>query len=120
MKKFLITLIVLVVLLVSSVALATDGVVPQEFFTWELLSTYAGAVLAVALITQFIKGAGILSKIPTQLISYVIALIILLLALYFNGEFILANAALCILNAVIVSLAANGGFEALQRIRSTT
>ena len=120
MKKFLIVLVVLIVLLVSSVALATDGVLPQEFFTWALLSTYAGAVLVVALLTQFFKEIGFLSKIPTQLVSYVIALIVLLLALYFNGEFTLASAALCILNAVIVSLSANGGFEAIQRIRSTT
>ena len=84
----------------------------QEFFTWAMLGTYAGAVLATTLITQLIKEW--LKSIPTRIVSYVIALAVLLLAAAFNGSLTLADGALCLFNAVIVSLAANGGFDALE------
>ena len=83
----------------------------QEFFTWGMLGTYAGAVVAVTLITQLIKEWGIFKKVPTRLVSYVIALVILLAAAAFNGALTVADGALCLFNAVVVSLAANGGFE---------
>lgn len=84
----------------------------QEFFTWAMLGTYAGAVVAVTLITQLVKEW--LKAVPTRIVSYVIALAVLLLAAAFNGSLTLADGALCLFNAVIVSLAANGGFEALK------
>jgi hypothetical protein len=85
----------------------------QEFFTWAMLGTYAGAVVAVTLITQLIKEWGTLKTVPTQLVSYVIALVVLLAAAAFNNALTLADGALCLFNAVIVSLAANGGYEAV-------
>ena len=84
----------------------------QEFFTWAMLGTYAGAVLATTLITQLIKEW--LKSVPTRIVSYVIALVVLLAAAAFNNALTLAYGALCLFNAVIVSLAANGGFEALK------
>lgn len=84
----------------------------QEFFTWAMLGTYAGAVLATTLITQLIKEW--LKSVPTRIVSYVIALAVLLAAAAFNNTLTLADGALCLFNAVIVSLAANGGFDALK------
>ncbi len=85
----------------------------NELFTWEILGTYAGAVLATTLVTQLVKGIGFLAKIPTRIISYVIALIVLLATNAVNGSLNWASAGLSIINAVIVSLASNGGFDAL-------
>jgi len=85
----------------------------QEFFTWAMLGTYAGAVLATTLITQLVKEW--LKSIPTRIVSYVIALVVLLLAAAFNNALTLADGALCLFNAVIVSLAANGGFDAVTK-----
>ena len=76
----------------------------QEFFTWAMLGTYAGAVLATTLITQLIKEW--LKSVPTRIVSYVIALAVLLAAAAFNNALTLADGALCLFNAVIVSLAA--------------
>lgn len=87
----------------------------QEFFTWAMLGTYAGAVLATTLITQLIKEW--LKSVPTRIVSYVIALVVLLAAAAFNNALTLADGALCLFNAVIVSLAANGGFEALKNAK---
>ena len=70
----------------------------------------------VLVLTQLTKGIGILKKIPTQLWSYLLALLVLLPGLYFTGGLTLESVALALLNAAIVSLAANGGYEAAARI----
>lgn len=87
----------------------------QEFFTWSMLGTYAGAVLVTTILTQFFKGVKLIERIPTRLFSYVVALVVLLAALWFNGAWSAEEAALSVLNAVLVSLAANGGYEALKK-----
>lgn len=83
----------------------------MEFFTWETLLTYSGATLVTTLITQLLKGVGFIDKLPTRVFSYIVALAVMLLALIFTGTLTLASAGLCIVNAVVVSLAANGAFD---------
>ena len=87
----------------------------NEFFTWTTLATYAGATLATSLITQLIKGVGFIDKIPTRITSYAIALVVLLAATFFTGGLTLEAGALCVINAVVVSLAANGAYDAVTR-----
>ena len=87
----------------------------NEFFTWTTLATYAGATLATSLITQLIKGLGFIDKIPTRITSYAIALVVLLAATFFTGGLTLEAGALCVINAVVVSLAANGKYDAVAR-----
>ena len=87
----------------------------NEFFTWTTLATYAGATAAVGLITQLIKGLGFIDKIPTRITSYAIALVVLLAATFFTGGLTLEAGALCVINAVVVSLAANGAYDAVAR-----
>lgn len=86
----------------------------NEFFTWAILATYAGATLATTLVTQLLKGVGFLDRIPTRIFSYTVALIILLAATFFTGALTWDAAALCVVNAVVVSLAANGAFDAVS------
>ena len=85
----------------------------NEFFIWTTLATYAGATAAVGLITQLLKGVGFIDKIPTRITSYAIALVVLLAATFFTGGMTLEAGALCVINAVVVSLAANGAYDAL-------
>ena len=87
----------------------------NEFFTWTTLATYAGATLATSLITQLIKGLGFIDKIPTRITSYAIALVVLVAATFFTGGLTLEAGALCVINAVVVSLAANGAYDAIAR-----
>ena len=87
----------------------------NEFFTWTTLATYAGATLATSLVTQLIKGLGFIDKIPTRITSYAIALVVLLAATFFTGGLTLEAGALCVINAVVVSLAANGAYDAIAR-----
>ena len=88
----------------------------MEFFNWTTLATYAGALSAVMIITQFTKGLQFIEKIPTQIWSYVISLVVLYPAYFFTGQLDLSAAAIIPFNAVILSLASNGGFSAAKRI----
>ena len=90
----------------------------MEFFDWSQLGSYAGATLAVAVLTQITKGIPGIVKIPTQLWSYVLALITLLLALIFGPGFSASGAVLALFNAALVSLAANGGYAAVERLKA--
>ena len=83
----------------------------NEFVTWEFVKTYSGAILTVTLLTQFVKGLGFIERIPTRIVSYVIAVVVMLLAQIFTGGFTVSAAALTFINAVIVSLAANGTYD---------
>lgn len=85
------------------------------FVTWEILASFAGCLAAVLVLTQLTKGLGFISKIPTQLWSFVLAIIVLYPAYYFTGTLSVSTAAIVPFNAAIVSLAANGGYEAINK-----
>ena len=112
MKKIIWCLmLMLTVVLMSSVALA-EGELPTNPFTWEQLATIAGATLATVLIVQLLKlPMDHIWKIPTRIVVYVIALIILLLATQFTTGLTLESVLLTAVNAVIVALAAMGAYE---------
>lgn len=85
---------------------------PVDPFSWEYLATIAGATLATMLIVQLLKlPIDKVWKIPTRIIVYVIALIISLLATHFTVGLTLQNGLLTAVNAVIIALAAMGGYE---------
>ena len=89
----------------------------DTFFTWSTLATLAGASVAVGLITQFLKDA---IKIPTQWLSYILAVIILAAATLFTGGTDVSLWAIIPLNAVIVSTSANGAYAAILRATNKT
>lgn len=110
-KLFTCLILMLMSLLLCSVALA-EGELPTEPFTWEQLATIAGATLATLLIVQLLKlPLDKVWKIPTRIIAYVIALIIMIVATHFTIGLTWSNAGLAAINAVIVALAAMGGYE---------
>jgi fatty acid desaturase len=90
----------------------------NEFFTWETLATFAGCSLATGVLTQFFKE--VFGKLPTQWLSYIIAAVLLFLATAATGGFSQAWTvwAMIPLNAAIVSLSANGAYEAANRIKN--
>lgn len=87
----------------------------NEFFSWEMLGTFAGCSAATAIITQFLKNLFV--KLPTQWLSYIIAVVILFLATLFTGNMTGASAAIVPLNAILVSLASNGAYSAVIRAK---
>lgn len=87
----------------------------EAFYTWTTIGTYAGSVALTAIIVQAFKGVGFLQKIPTQLFSYIVAVLLLVAAQVFTREFALADIVLCFVNAVVVSLASNGAYTAIEK-----
>ena len=116
MKKLLWCLVLLSALLLScSVALA-EGELPTEPFSWEQLATIAGATVATVLIVQLLKlPLDRVWKVPTRIVVYLIALVILLLATQFTTGLTPQNGLLTAVNAVIVALAAMGAYEVTFR-----
>lgn len=111
MKKLFLCLILLIALLIPVAAMA-EGELPTDPFTWEQLATIAGATLATLLIVQLLKlPIDKIWKIPTRIVVYVIALIILLLATWFTVGITVQTGLLTAVNAVIVALAAMGAYE---------
>lgn len=122
MKK-LVLCIVLFVMILPAVVVAEEvvlelaaGVVESELptnpFSWEQLATISGAALATMLIVQLLKmPLDKVWKIPTRIIVFVIAAIVMLLATYFTQGLTWNTALLTMLNAVIAALTAIGGYE---------
>lgn len=89
----------------------------MEFFDWNSLGSFAGAALAVAALTQITKNAPLIRRLPTQLWSYILAVIVLAAAGCFTGGLDVSGAMLTLINAALVSLATNGGYEAILRLK---
>ena len=88
----------------------------MDFLNWSALASHSGALAMVIIITQFTKGMGIIKKIPTQLWSYIISLVVLFPANYFTNQLTFSNFILVFFNGIIVALAANGGFTVLEKL----
>ncbi len=97
---------------ITAVAASAVKDLPVDPFSWEQLATIAGATTATLLIVQLLKlPLDKVWKIPTRIIAYVIALIIMLVATAFTVGLTASNAGLAAINAVIVALAAMGAYE---------
>lgn len=87
-----------------------------EFINWTTLGTYGGALAMVMVLTQFTKNLSFAKKIPTQIWSYILAFVVMTCAYAFTSGITLNGVFQTIFNAVIVSIAANGGYTGLQKI----
>ena len=112
MKKLYWMLLVLISMTLLPIVAIAEGELPVDPFTWEQLATIAGATLATLLIVQLLKlPLDKVWKIPTRIVAYFIALIVMLAATYFTQGLTWSNAGLAVLNAVIVALSAMGAYE---------
>ena len=104
-------MIALLILVLPAAALA-EGELPTEPFTWQYLATILGATAATVVIVQVFKlPLDKIWKIPTRVVVYVIALIILETATYFTTGLDISSAALAVFNAFLVAVAAYGTYE---------
>jgi len=87
----------------------------EGYFTWQTLLTYSGATLATTIITQFLKGIRAFDRLPTRVLSYFTALVIMLASILATEGFAWGDLALAAVNAVVVALAANGAFDAVKK-----
>lgn len=94
----------------------------SDFITPETLFTFGGMVLAVGLFVQATKGI-VKDKLPdvwVRLYAFVVALVVVFIVYCYKGAFaggtsdIAMTILLGILNALAVTLAAMGGYEAIS------
>lgn len=121
MKKLLFLLVLIMVfpavavaeeIAVEIAASVVESEIPTQPFSWEQLATIAGAALATMLIVQLLKlPLDKVWKIPTRIIVFLIAAVVMLLATYFTQGLTWNTALLTILNAVVAALTAMGGYE---------
>ena len=121
MKKIIVFLLLTLLMLPAMagaealVEVATEVVaseIPTQPVTWEQLATIGGAALATLLIVQLLKlPLDKVWKIPTRIVVFFIAFVVLILATYFTQGLSWNDALLTVINAVIVALTAMGAYE---------
>lgn len=91
----------------------------EIFLTWNVLASFAGAAAVTGLITQMLKNVKGLIKLPTQWLSYMIAVLVLGIATAAKGGFEQSWSvwALIPFNAVLISTASNGAYQMFLRMR---
>ena len=109
---FLLPVVAMAEQLAEAAAEVVASEIPTNPVTWEQLATIGGAALATMLIVQLLKlPLDKVWKIPTWIIVFVIAFVVLILATYFTDGLSWNTALLTVINAVIVALTAMGGYE---------
>lgn len=93
----------------------------EQFIDWSYLGTFAGVVTVVSLIVQLTKGLVDKSplKMPTQLYSYMIAVVVIWLVEIFGAGgdgLTLSEAVLSFFNGLIVSVASNGSYDMIKKV----
>jgi hypothetical protein len=93
-------------------ASAEEGMASLQAYTWHSLGTTAGAAAAVLMIVQLIKAPlDRVWKLPTRLVAYMVAFILLLAAQHFTGGLSMESVMLAAVNAAMVALSAYGAYE---------
>ena len=83
----------------------------NDFVTWAGIGSYAGSVTITAIITQFLKQLPGVGKMNSQLLSFIVAVLILEAHAAFIGGWHFDTAVINLVNAVVVALAANGTYD---------
>ena len=109
--RWMMTLGVLMLMIpVQGMAEAAGGA--MQPYTWESLSTLAGATAATLMIVQFLKTPlDRVWYIPTRLLVYLMAAAILMTARAFMGGVTAQGVMLSLVDAVLVALSAYGSYE---------
>lgn len=84
----------------------------DHFLSWDVLLTFSGCVAGTILLTEFIKMLW--PGVFPQLCSFIVAVLILVVGHLATSSFAWPEAPLYLVNAVAVSLSANGGFDAIE------
>jgi len=85
----------------------------NEYLSLESIGTFAGMVVAINLIVQFLKPLlDKVKKIPTRYLVWAIAVIVSTAYQAITGTFTAAVIYLLLLNSILLTLTAMGSYEA--------
>lgn len=123
MKKIFAVLMIVMMLLAPSCAIAEPVVVdvsgavvtqPAEPLTWDYLATVGGAAVFVLIVVQLTKGMlDKIWRIPTTVYAYVLAIITMLLATVFTTGLTPSSALLTLFNGWIVAATAAKSYDVM-------
>lgn len=90
----------------------------NSFLSWDILATFTGTAACTGLLTQLLKNAT--GKLPAQWLSYIITFVMLVITIAATGGWMQPWAvwALVPLNAALISLASNGVYRAILRVKN--
>lgn len=86
----------------------------ENFTSWAELLTLPGVTAVTLLVVQYAKGwLDKLVHVPTRLVTYAVALLLMLGATFFVGDWSAESATMCLINVAIAACAAMGVYEQL-------
>lgn len=80
----------------------------NEFTTYEMLLTFSSLITITYMVTEFSKGLKFIDSIKTKYFSFIVAFVLLTIAMVATGGFEVVNIPLYLLSSISVSLAGNG------------
>jgi hypothetical protein len=85
----------------------------DKFITADYLSTFMGMLAVVVLITQFTKDLmdKVAKWVPTKYLVFVYSLVVYVGNQLMSHTFDISNIFLTIINAMVLTMAAQGGYE---------
>lgn len=92
-----------------------------QFFDWATTGTFVGCVGITIMLTAFVKkfiktNSDGTYKFPIEVVSFIIAVVLMIGASIWFGTFSWSSVILAIINGVLVSLSANGGYDNTKKI----
>lgn len=90
-----------------------EGILMDNFITLAYMGTFVGMVAIVVLITEFTKDLidKYLKQIPTKYVVFIYSLIVILGYQLMSGTFNKSQLLLTIINAILLCMTAQGGYE---------
>lgn len=83
----------------------------SNFLTMEYISTFMGLIFVTSMMVQFLKDLPGIRNIPTRYFTFGISLFNIIVCSVILGNFTLAGLYLMVLNSMLVTFSATGGYD---------
>lgn len=88
----------------------------DTFITWEMLATFSILASIVFMVTEFVKELPLLSAIKTKYLSWLIALVLIVLSNLVLDTFVFVDVILYGISSIAISLTANGLYDFNKKV----
>lgn len=83
----------------------------SNFLTMEYISTFMGLIFVTSMMVQFLKDLPYIKLVSTRYVTFFIALFNIIVCSVILGNFTLAGLYLMVLNSMLVTFSATGGYD---------
>ena len=88
----------------------------DTFISWDMLATFSILASIVFMVTEFIKEIPIFAWLKTKYLSWIIALLLILISNIVLGTFVFVDLILYSISAIEVSLTSNGLYDFNKKV----